>query len=244
MRHFQSLSCVLLLASIAAAQSAQPQGQSTPEASASAAAAQSSKPADQGPGVDDAKVTGVVFRTAYFKFSYELPKDWKALDDAVRIAANKQFQEQESSPSRVAAPKKRPTTAKPASANKPVAPPPNPMQNYSLLVASPAGVASLESAQMPRVNIWAKKRVPPLDRIEDPAQFMTSMRYAKIVAKPQHVTFDGHDFVRADIQTPSGDYRSQFVTIIGDYLIGFEFLAGSQAEQALGVDSMKTIKFR
>jgi hypothetical protein len=206
--------------------------------------AQTSKPADQGPAVDDAKVTGGVFRSAYFKFTYELPKDWKALDDAVRIAANKQFQEQESSPARVAAPKKRPTTAKPASASTPVAPPPNPMQNYSLLVASPAGVTSLDSAQMPRVNIWAKRRVPPLDHIEDPAQFMTSMRYAKIVAKPQHVTFDGHDFVRADIQTPSGDYRTQLVTIIGDYLIGFEFLAGSQAEQALGVDSMKTVKFR
>jgi hypothetical protein len=242
MPHFRSFFCVLLLASIAAAQPAQPQSQSAPQTPAPASNAQPSTPADQAP--DDAKVTGGIFRSAYFKFTYELPKDWKALDDAVRIAANKQYQEQESSPSRVAAPKKRPTTAKPASASKPGTPPPSPMQNFSLLVASPTGVASLESAQMPRVNIWAKRRVPPLDRIEDPAQFMTSMRYAKIIAKPQHVTFDGHDFVRADIQTPSGDYRTQFVTVIGDYLIGFEFLAGSQAEQTLGVDSMKTVKFQ
>ena len=247
MRYFQALFCLLLLASIASAQATQSQSQSAPESQAPAAAAQPSKPADPGLPVDDAKVTGGVFQSAFFKFTYQLPKDWKALDDTVRMAANKQFQEQESSSVRVPSPRKRPTTAKPESAgstNTPVAPPIHPLENYSLLVASPEEVSSLNSPVLPRVNIWAKRRLPPLDHADDPAMFMISMRYAKTLVKPQHLTFDGHDFVRADIETPTGDYRAQFVTIVGDYLIGFEFHASSQSEGALGVDSMKTVKFQ
>lgn len=216
--------------------------------------AQSAKPAASGPAVDEAKVTGGVFQSPYFKFTYQLPKDWKALDDAVRMAANKQAQEEETSAHPMPV-RKRPANTKPASAStekpasasteKPMAAPPsNPLANYSLLVASPAGVTSLSNVVLPRVNIWAKRRIPPLDHVEDPAMFMIAMRYAKVVVKPQHLTFDGHDFVRADIQTPTGDYRTQFVTIVGDYLIGFEFHASSQAEGTAGIDSMKTVKFQ
>jgi hypothetical protein len=241
MRSLQSLICVLLLASIASAQAAQ---SSSSVQNGAKASDTKSKPSDHGPAADEAKVTGGVFQSAYFKFTYQLPKDWKALDDAVRVSANKQFQEQEAS--RPVPTRKRSTTTQPASASprEPVVPPSNPIENYSLLIASPSGVESLDSVALPRVNIWAKRRIPPLDHIEDPAQFMISMRYAKIITKPQHVTFDGHDFVRADIETPSGEYRTQFVTLVGDYLIGFEFHAGSQAEQALGVDSIKTVKFQ
>src|SRR5579864_6959427 len=46
------------------------------------------KPADNGPAVDAGKVTGSTFESDYFKFTYELPKGWKALDDAVRVASN------------------------------------------------------------------------------------------------------------------------------------------------------------
>jgi hypothetical protein len=228
---------------MASAQAAQTPSQSAQNA-ASPSDAQSAKLAASGPPVDEAKVTGGVFQSAYFKFTYELPKDWKALDDAVRVAANKLAQEQETA-SQPMPVRKRPVASSSASTNKPVVTPPhNPMENYSLLVASPAGVTSLSSSALPRVNIWAKRRIAPLDRIEDPAMFFIAMRYAKIVVKPQHVTFDGHDFVRADIETPNDEYRTQFVTIIGDYLVGFEFHASSQKEGAPGVDSMKTIKFQ
>ena len=251
-----SLFCVLLLTSMAGAQAAQSPSQPAQNATSPSDTqpAQSAKPAASGPAVDEAKVTGGVFDSAYFKFTYQLPKDWKALDDAVRMAANKEAQEEQMA-ARTVPVRKRPANAKPASAStekpasmstdKPVAPPPsNPLENYSLLVASPAGVTSLSSAVLPRVDIWAKRRIPPMDHVEDPAMFMVAMRYAKVITKPQHVTFDGHDFVRADIQTPTGDYRTQFVTIVGDYLIGFEFQASSQAEGAAGIDSMKTVKFQ
>jgi hypothetical protein len=250
-----SLFCLLLLASMASAQAAQspsqpPQNATSPSDSRPA---QSAKPAASGPAVDEAKVTGGVFQSPYFKFTYQLPKDWKALDDAVRMAANKQAQEEETSAHPMPV-RKRPANTKPASASpenasasteKPMVPPPsNPLENYSLLVASPAGVTALNSVALPRVNVWAKRRIPPLDHVEDPAMFMIAMRYAKVIVKPQHLTFDGHDFVRADIQTPTGDYRTQFVTIVGDYLIGFEFHASSQAEGTAGIDSMKTVKFQ
>jgi len=241
MRFMKGLFCVLLLASSACAQDAQSTSQPAQNAT-SPSDAQSAKPAPSGPPVDEAKVTGGVFQSAYFKFTYQLPKDWKALDDKARMATNKQLQDQEAA-ARPMPIRRRPATA--ASTNKPVVvPPQHPMENYSLLVASPVGVTSLDSTALPRVNIWAKRRIPPLDHIEDPAMFMTAMRYAKIVVKPQHLTFDGHDFVRADIETPTGDYRTQFVTIVGDYLIGFEFHSSSEKEGVPGADSMKTITFQ
>src|SRR5215469_3429414 len=206
MRSFKILFCVLLLASIACGQAPQ----STPQPAQNAAppsdaqSAPPDKPAASGPAVDEAKVSSGVFQSAYFKFTYQLPKDWKPLDDSVRMAANKQLNEQDAAAHPMPV-RKRPMNAKSASAsanNPPATPPRNPLENYSLLVASPAGVPSLESAVLPRVNIWAKRRIPPLDHVEDPALFMTAMRYAKVVVKPQHLTFDGHDFVRADIETP------------------------------------------
>lgn len=243
-----SLFSVLLLTFMASAQAAQSSSQPAQNSTAPSDTqpAQSAKPAASGPAVDEAKVTGGVFQSPFFKFTYQLPKDWKSLDDAVRMAANKQMQQEETSAHPMPV-RKRPANAKPAPASteKPMAmPPSNPLENYSLLVASPAGVTALNSVVLPRVNIWAKRRVPPMDHVEDPAMFMIAMRYAKVIMKPQHVTLDGHDFVRADIQTPTGEYRTQFVTIIGDYLIGFEFQASSQAEGAAGIDSMKTVKFQ
>ena len=227
---------------MACAQAAQ--SSSAAQNSATASDTESANSAEQGLAVDEAKVTGGVFQSPYFKFTYQLPKDWKALDNAVRVSANKQLQEQDVT--RPAATRKRSTAAQPTSApaKTPATPPQNPLENYSLLVASPSGVESLESEALPRVNVWAKRRIPPLDRIDDPAQFMISMRYARIITKPERVTFDGHEFERASIETPAGEYRTQFVTIVGDYLIGFEFHAESQAEQALDVDSMKTVKFQ
>jgi hypothetical protein len=242
MRSLKSLFCVLLLASIASAQAEQ--SSSGAQNAATAFETKLAKPADNGPAVDEAKVTGGVFQSAYFKFRYQLPKDWKALDDAARVSANKLLQEQDAS--RPMPTRKRSTTAQPAasSPSQQVAPARNPIENYSLLIASPSGVASLNSVALPRVNIWAKRRIPPLDNIEDPAQFMTGMRYSRIIVKPQHLTFDGHDFVRASIETPNGEYRTQFVTIVGDYLIGFEFHSDSKQDDALGADSMKTVKFQ
>src|SRR6267143_1549985 len=97
---------------------------------------------------------------------------------------------------------------------------------------------------LPRINIWAHKRVAPLDGLDDHAHFLVSMRRAQVLVAPQKVTIDGHEFVRADVITPSGVYRAQFVTAVNDYLVGFEFQALSKKEADAIVDTTKSIKFR
>jgi hypothetical protein len=49
-------------------------------------------------GMDAAVVKGGEFESTGFKFHYELPKGWKALDDAKRVAANQQLRDQYAHP--------------------------------------------------------------------------------------------------------------------------------------------------
>jgi hypothetical protein len=247
MRHSFWSICVLTLASAVSAQTAQPSAQTSEKPADVKSQAEAAKPANTGPAVDDARVTGSTFQSTYFKFSYDLPKDWKALDDATRMAANRRLQDEDKVRSRgtVPAPVSKPGTAKPAPKKKPtVAIPGVSLENYALMVASSSDVTGLDSIVLPRLNIWAHKRIPPLDGMSDPAQFMVSMRRSVVLSAPHEVVFDGHKFIRADIETPSGEYRSQFVTVMGDYLVGFDFHSDSQRESALLVDSMKAVKFQ
>jgi len=209
---------------------------------------QTAKPADSGPRVDAAKVTGSTFHSDFLNFTYELPKDWKAMDDASRMAANQQLRDEDLARTRsaVATPKKKPVPAKASAPRNPAIAHVQPvaLDTYSLMVASPKGVDSLASSVLPRVNIWAQKRVPPLDNLDDHARFLVSMKRAEVVVQPQKINIAGHEFVRADVITPSGVYRSQFVTAVNDYLVGFEFQALSKKEADAMVDTTKTIKFQ
>ncbi len=207
---------------------------------------QAAKPAEAGPAVDAAKVTGSTFQSQYFKFTYELPKGWKALDDAVRVSANQMLAQADqdggagrpevSAKTRTKAPvKKNPALASGISA----AP-----ESYSLMVASSNGVDSLASPVLPRINVWARRRVPPLDSAADHAQFLLTHKRTQVLASPRDVTLDGHSFVRVDVITPTGEYESQFLAVMGDYLVGFDFRAESQREMTEMTDTMKTIKFQ
>jgi hypothetical protein len=207
---------------------------------------QSPHSADSAPAVDAAKVTGSTFDSQYFKFTYELPKGWKALADAERVGENKKLsdRDKEASVARLPAPK-RGTAKTPVRKNPTlVAPPASSPERYSLMVASPDGVLSLESPVLPRINVWAHRRVPPLDSAGDHAQFLRSGKRTTTIAPPQEVTLSGHSFVRVDVITPNGTYQSQFVTVIGDYLVGFDFRARSEKEMDDMADSTKTIKFQ
>jgi len=209
---------------------------------------QPSKPDTDAPPVDNAKVTGSTFHSDFFKLTYELPKDWKAMDDAARMAANQRLrmEDQESSPINVSAPRKKTSPPRPAAAQNPAVAQikPTPLDTYSLLVASPVGADSLGSAVLPRVNIWAHRRYPSLDSIGDHAQFLGSTRHIRVVIPPQNVTYDGHDFVRIDVIMPSGEYRVQLVTAVNDYLVGFEFHAASQEDSVRILDSLRSLKFQ
>ena len=120
---------------------------------------------------------------------------------------------------------------------------PTSLETYSLMVASPSGVPSLESAVLPRINIWAHKRYQGMDTLDDHAQYLVSTRRAQVLVRPQKLSISGHDFVRAELVMPSGAYRSQYVTAIDDYLVGFEFHAGSEKELSEISNTIKSVKF-
>ena len=194
------------------------------------------------PAVDAAKVTGSTFDSQYFKFTCELPKDWKALDDAARVAANRSLAEEEIERAKLHAAGKKndPHQKNAAPASSPV----SSTENYSLMVAIPNGVDSLASPVLPRINIWANKKLPPLDRPADHIQFLLAGRRTRLLTSPQEVVFDGHTFMRASVITATGDYHSEYITVLGDYLVGFDFRAQSERELVVMTEMMKSIKFQ
>jgi len=197
----------------------------------------------EGVAVDAAKVTGSTFQSQYFKFSCELPKDWKALDDASRMAANARLAQDDAERTRVHSVGNKKSTAKEQNPQAPSSASSSP-ENYSLLVASPNGVDSLASPVLPRINVWANKRVPPLDSPTDHIQFLLAGRRTRLLVRPQEAAFDGHTFIRASVITANGDYHSQYVTVIDDYLVGFDFRAESERELVEMTEMMKSIKFK
>jgi hypothetical protein len=46
------------------------------------------------------------------------------------------------------------------------------------------------------------------------------------------------------VLSSSGEYRSQFVTIVGEYLVGFDFRSDSRNELNMLANTMQTIKFQ
>ena len=250
---FSRLAVILFLAVASLMEAQEPESKTTPSkpepsAPQNQAPAQAAEP---GTAVDAAKVTGFTFESQYFKLTYDLPTGWKALDDGARVAANRQLAEQEKEPPASTAPippmpkkttnKSAPAKRNPAVAHAPTAPQPD---HYSLLVASPNGVDSLASPVLPRINVWAHKRVPPLDSAADQAQFLLAGRRTQVLASPQDVQLDGHPFVRVDVIGPDGIYHSRFVTVIGDYLVGFDFRAESAREMIEMENTTKSVKFK
>jgi hypothetical protein len=236
----------LAVASLLGVQAQQPAAPTEPSKTESTASqGQSGKPGAGSP-VDAAKVKGSTFESEYFKFTYELPKGWKALDDASRVAANEMLAQadREREKERATATRKATSKTTEKESSAPAKSTGSAVENYSLMVAGPNGVEALQSPVLPRINIWANRRVPPLDTAADHVQFLMANKRSRALVRPQEVAFDGHSFVRAAVITPNGDYQSQYVTVIGDYLVGFDFRAESEREMIEMAETMKTIKFR
>jgi hypothetical protein len=208
-------------------------------------ATQAATSADES-AVDAAKVTGSTFESQYFKFSYELPKGWKALDDAARVAANQMLSRADRDRGAERGTTNKKSAMRPSEKTTPglARSTVNSPESYSLMVASPNGVESLQSPVLPRVNFWANKKVPPLDSPADHVQFLYAGKRTRALVRPQEVTFDGHAFARASVITPTGEFHSQYVTVIGEYLVGFDFRAQSERELVEMTETMKTIKFQ
>jgi hypothetical protein len=206
------------------------------------------KPADNGPAVDAGKVTGSTFESDYFKFTYELPKGWKALDDAARVASNQALMNGDRDRAAgMTTPLPKKTSTRPPTVKKGPGPASSRASlpaRYSLMAASSNGLESLASPVLPRINIWAHQRVGSLDNPTDRAQFLASGKRTHVLMPVHEVILDGYKFVRVDVITPTGEYLSEFVSVIQDYLVGFDFRAQSERELAEISETMKTLKFR
>jgi hypothetical protein len=198
------------------------------------------------PAVDAATVNGSTFHSQYFKFTYELPAGWKALDDTVRMKSNREVLEQDAASAKLmgAAPHK--SSSKAAKAGKPASnlPAITPViERYSLMAASPNAMTSLASPVMPRVNIWAHRRVPPFDSPMDNARLAIQGKHSSVLVAPQEVTYNGQTFARVQLITPGGEYESRYIIAIGDYLVGFDFWTQSERELVEVSDTIKSVRF-
>lgn len=211
------------------------------------------KPAESSPAVDDAKVKGSTFDSAYFNFTYELPKGWKALEDTARISANRsaQREQEDNRAAEMTTPLPKKTSIRPPTVKTTVKKGPGLGSSraalparYSLMAASSNGLESLASPVLPRINIWANQRVSALDNPTDHAQFLASGKRTQVLMPVHEVILDGNKFVRVDVITPTGEYVSEFVSVIREYLVGFDFRAQSERELAEMTETMKTLKFR
>jgi len=217
-------------------------------AKAEAAPDNSAKPA--GPAVDDAKVSGSTFESPYFKFTYELPAGWKTLDDASRKASNEQAMREDMEHAQTVAVPKKTAAKTPAKAPAETNPKPQPQaspvvpERYSLLAASPDGLSSLGSPVLPRINIWAHRKMPPLDKPVDHAQLLITGKRTQVLVNPQELNINGRKFVRVELMNPAGKYQARYITEIGDYLIGFDFLTESERELAEYSNSIKSANFQ
>lgn len=241
----------LILLSLAAACGAQTQAapatgnKDSKAQSAPSTGQQAAKPETPKIAVDAAKVTGSTFESAYFKFTYELPQDWKAMDDAARMASNQRLAKEEADTSNAPVPVPKKVASKtppktPSKASVPQVPPP---AHYSLMAAGPNGVDSLASAALPRINIWAYRRVPPLDRAMDNVQLLTSGKHTDILSPPQEMVLNGTKWSRVQLVTPAGNYHSRYVIELGDYLVGFDFITDSEREMVEIANTIKSVKF-
>jgi len=244
MRFTRFFLILLSLAGVCAAQT-----QAAPAAgSKDAAKAQSTTSASQGAAkpespkvaVDAAKVTGSTFESQYFKFTYQLPKDWKAMDDAARVASNRELLKEDAAAA--ATPISIPRKASSKTPVKSVVQPPAPAR-YSLMAAGPNGIDSLASPVLPRINIWAHSRVPPLDQPLDNVQLIITGKHTTVLTPPQEMVLNGTKWARAQLVTPGGDYHSRYVIELGDYLVGFDFWASSEREMVEISDTIKSVKF-
>jgi hypothetical protein len=50
--------------------------------------------------------------------------------------------------------------------------------------------------------------------------------------------------MRASVITSTGDFHSEYITVLGDYLVGFDFRAQSERELVEMTEMMKSIKFQ
>ena len=135
-----------------------------------------------------------------------------------------------------------PTLVKaPNSAPKRAVTPPIP-NNFSLMVASPDGVDSVDSTVLPRINIWANHRIQGIDTPKERALVLETL--GQVVVPTAVVKVAGREFARVEVlHAGSGPYHSLWVTAAGDYLIGFDVRATGDVEMQALLETLRSVRF-
>lgn len=195
------------------------------------AMAASSAPAKPDP--DAGKVSGSTFESTYFNFHYNFPQGWSAINDDARMTENRKRHE--------AQVEKKKKEIPPDTGNSKTT-----FQVfwlYDLLTATPAPLATGESAGLPHISIWARERFSMLNEAGDNAKLLSSLPGVKVLRKAETVTISGHEFVRADFVHPHDNYEALFVTVIGNYQLGFEFRGRNESEMNELAASIRDLQF-
>jgi hypothetical protein len=189
--------------------------------------AQESKPA-----IDAGETTGNSFQSSFFHFRYELPNGWSSLPDDVRIGENrKRYEKQLADSLKEEGPNK-------ATGKTEVFPP------YDLLIAAPTLPTSAETNRLPRLEIYALKRITMLMEAGDPAKMVSYVPHVKVLREPEDSVVSGRKFVRTDFRFQSGGFLSKFVTVDGDYLIEFDFRTDNEKGLMDLASTMQTVAFK
>ncbi|HKV93015.1 MAG TPA: hypothetical protein VJW20_10740 [Candidatus Angelobacter sp.] len=112
-----------------------------------------------------------------------------------------------------------------------------------MLIATPARLPAGKHAGLPHIFIWARERFSTLNEAGDNAKLLSSLPGVKVLRNPEDVAISGHKFVRADFVHHHHDYEALFVTVIGEYQLGFEFRGRSEREITNLAASMKDLQF-
>jgi hypothetical protein len=184
------------------------------------------------PAIDAGETTGNYFQASFFHFRYELPNGWSALPDDVRIEENRKRHETQLAEALKKEGPNRDTQ------KTEVFPP------YNLLVAAPTLLTSSETNQLPRLVIYAQKRVTMLMEAGDPAKMVSYIPQVKVLRGPEDLLLSGHKFVRTDFRFQDGEILSKFVTVDGDYLINFDFRPAREKDLKDLASTIQTVAFK
>jgi hypothetical protein len=179
------------------------------------------------PTIDSGETAGNSFQSSFFHFRCELPNGWSALPDDVRIRENRKRYETQLA-----------EALKKEGPNSEVFPP------YNLLVAAPTSPTSGETHQLPRLEIYAVKRITMMMEAGDPAKTVSYVPQVKVLRGPEDLLISRHKFVRTDFRFEPSGALSKFVTVDGDYLIEFDFRADNEQGLIGLASTMQTVAFK
>jgi hypothetical protein len=183
-------------------------------------------------GPDAGKVADHVFESTFFRFHYQFPSSWVAVNDEVRMSVNRKRHED-------AVEKARKNPPPPTfSGDNTIT---HVISNYDLLIATPSPLPEGKLAGLPNISIWARESDLMLNEAQ--AKIRTLGPHVKVLRKPEKITFGGHKFVRTDFVRGGDSYQVLFVTLIRGYQLGFEFWGKSESEINELAASMKDLQF-